>query len=324
MDIDEEADHRARKRSKVDIACDACRQRKTRCDGKRPTCSLCEAGYRICVYRNPSDAIGLDGDAFKRLTDLEKRLRALETSASTSHQNGSGTQPRPGISATPIYSVPRLHTAAAHKLLHCWPRLGVKFTHPYIEPLQYLRDADHQDGRFEHTLDPFPSYIQLRSSIEDLRRLDEVITEVPVAIGFLLLSSPLFSTDAIVAAVGDFPDQSDIHVVQLPVCGLLKLVVATMRKCGDSDGEGGQRRIAQSCLVLFRHALQNSWKLHAVPAETQIPALLLLACIHVYVFSLPFHALGVLRNVASLLDNSQFQYVHYVIGISVLARQTTN
>ncbi|KAM0350165.1 hypothetical protein ACHAPU_003330 [Fusarium lateritium] len=45
----------ARKRAPVPIACDACRQRKTRCNGGKPQCSACRARKLECVYRAPPD-----------------------------------------------------------------------------------------------------------------------------------------------------------------------------------------------------------------------------------------------------------------------------
>ncbi|TDL23320.1 hypothetical protein BD410DRAFT_701614, partial [Rickenella mellea] len=40
------------KRSKVEVACDFCRRRKMKCDGKRPTCGHCKSKERECKYEN--------------------------------------------------------------------------------------------------------------------------------------------------------------------------------------------------------------------------------------------------------------------------------
>ncbi|KAF4997003.1 hypothetical protein FGRMN_4143 [Fusarium graminum] len=45
----------ARKRAPVTIACEPCRQRKTRCNAGKPQCSTCRARKLECVYRLPSD-----------------------------------------------------------------------------------------------------------------------------------------------------------------------------------------------------------------------------------------------------------------------------
>ena len=44
-----DAELRQRRRQKT-VACEICRVRKHRCDGKRPTCSPCQTGRRACYY----------------------------------------------------------------------------------------------------------------------------------------------------------------------------------------------------------------------------------------------------------------------------------
>lgn len=39
-----------RKRTQTSIACEFCRAKKSRCDGKRPTCTPCQKRHKICVY----------------------------------------------------------------------------------------------------------------------------------------------------------------------------------------------------------------------------------------------------------------------------------
>lgn len=42
-------------KKRVNVACEVCRSRKTRCDAARPSCSFCaEIGAR-CVYRRPEE-----------------------------------------------------------------------------------------------------------------------------------------------------------------------------------------------------------------------------------------------------------------------------
>ncbi|KAJ9404528.1 transcriptional regulator family: Fungal Specific TF [Paecilomyces variotii] len=42
----------ASKRQRIGQACDHCRKRKSKCDGKQPTCSVCSLFKRNCAYRN--------------------------------------------------------------------------------------------------------------------------------------------------------------------------------------------------------------------------------------------------------------------------------
>lgn len=40
---------------RVNVACEVCRSRKTRCDAARPSCSFCAEIGATCVYRRPED-----------------------------------------------------------------------------------------------------------------------------------------------------------------------------------------------------------------------------------------------------------------------------
>jgi hypothetical protein len=59
------------KRGKITIvACDSCRRRKLKCDGKRPTCSRCQAQHYCCEY-------DIDED-YRRLTYLRNLVKGLQ------------------------------------------------------------------------------------------------------------------------------------------------------------------------------------------------------------------------------------------------------
>jgi hypothetical protein len=66
------------KRTSVKTACQACRQRKAKCDGQRPKCSACKAGGRDCQYAShPLEAEAL---ALKRKHDeLQERVTNHES-----------------------------------------------------------------------------------------------------------------------------------------------------------------------------------------------------------------------------------------------------
>ncbi|TWU74250.1 hypothetical protein ED733_004393 [Metarhizium rileyi] len=44
-----------RRRVGVTVACNACRRKKIRCNGQRPTCSNCETNNGVCTYRDDSE-----------------------------------------------------------------------------------------------------------------------------------------------------------------------------------------------------------------------------------------------------------------------------
>ncbi|KAH6867512.1 fungal-specific transcription factor domain-containing protein [Thelonectria olida] len=66
-----------RKRKRTAHACEPCRQRKSRCDGSRPTCDLCDEQGAECYYR---DSLAMPAVAVDRqpLARLETRLRDME------------------------------------------------------------------------------------------------------------------------------------------------------------------------------------------------------------------------------------------------------
>ncbi|CAK7233479.1 hypothetical protein SCUCBS95973_008608 [Sporothrix curviconia] len=212
--------------SRVLLACDYCRHRKSRCDGLRPSCTHCVQSNRECVYRNTAGTI-LEPDAtvLARLADMEARLQALEdnnrvlqaklsslTAAESvggvrspvaavaavlagapqpmelfheqqqQHHNLQGQQSRQQqgrqsrqqqrhqhdfedfedlddlqaqqqpipqqanpAEAEAVCTPPDLHTAAAFKLLTCWPRLTINMTVPRLDTQTYLITCDRAD-----------------------------------------------------------------------------------------------------------------------------------------------------------------------------------
>ncbi|KAF2096473.1 nitrate assimilation regulatory protein nirA [Rhizodiscina lignyota] len=67
------------RRSGVIAACESCRERKTKCDAKRPKCSACTSSGRECIYSTaPSES---RGSALKRkYGELESQVRGLRES----------------------------------------------------------------------------------------------------------------------------------------------------------------------------------------------------------------------------------------------------
>ncbi|KAH0545362.1 hypothetical protein FGG08_000503 [Glutinoglossum americanum] len=74
--VDTERPH---KRRKVALACDGCRERKTRCDGERPICGSCKRRSRQpgqCIYKTETMRVSVaDGS----IEALHNRIRELET-----------------------------------------------------------------------------------------------------------------------------------------------------------------------------------------------------------------------------------------------------
>ncbi|KIW16954.1 hypothetical protein PV08_04145 [Exophiala spinifera] len=63
------------KRRRIALACTSCRNRKSRCNGAKPSCSLCiELGFE-CVYQQPAAG---NGKPIQAPTGYDERLRAIE------------------------------------------------------------------------------------------------------------------------------------------------------------------------------------------------------------------------------------------------------
>lgn len=64
------------KRRRIALACTSCRNRKSRCNGARPSCSLCvELGFE-CIYQQPAVASNIRST--QPPSDYDERLRAIE------------------------------------------------------------------------------------------------------------------------------------------------------------------------------------------------------------------------------------------------------
>lgn len=72
---EEEPEDFASKRQRTNLACESCRNRKSRCDGARPICTACSSMGFHCVYRRP---VPPAAQQQSRFSQMESRLQALE------------------------------------------------------------------------------------------------------------------------------------------------------------------------------------------------------------------------------------------------------
>ena len=76
QDYDDEHIVVANKRQRTALACDTCRNRKSRCDGVRPACTACaEMGF-VCTYRRPAATVTHPDPS--RFSQIERRLAMME------------------------------------------------------------------------------------------------------------------------------------------------------------------------------------------------------------------------------------------------------
>ncbi|KAH0550931.1 hypothetical protein GP486_007703, partial [Trichoglossum hirsutum] len=84
---------RPHKRRKVALACDGCRERKTRCDGERPICGSCKRRSRQpgqCVYKTETMRASVPDGSIEA---LHNRIRELETRYGSSPSSGRHAPP---------------------------------------------------------------------------------------------------------------------------------------------------------------------------------------------------------------------------------------
>ena len=79
-----EEDSARNKRQRTALACESCRNRKSRCDGAQPVCSACQAMGFACMYRRPvATAVAVLPQAApapepSRMMQVESRLHMIE------------------------------------------------------------------------------------------------------------------------------------------------------------------------------------------------------------------------------------------------------
>ncbi|KAL4869958.1 hypothetical protein BDV12DRAFT_67648 [Aspergillus spectabilis] len=183
-------------RRRATIACQICRLRKTRCNGARPKCNLCQDLDAECVYREPG--IKLDaGDKLiiERLSRIEGLLQTSlaaqnahfpmsSTSPATSNDTNIGSDDAvaksssqlavPKITSivglgswanppTSISTMPKVHTTPALNLLS-WPLIRDLVARPYdpqtLLQLEMAREPLRMTSPVAFDLSHAPAYIE--------------------------------------------------------------------------------------------------------------------------------------------------------------------
>ena len=111
LDGDSKTDGPPSKRRRVALACNACRTRKSRCNGERPKCSLCSNLGFDCQYE-PTDSSTNVIVKKEYVSDFETRVKSIEKmlkrhddlltghlSASSARPEQSSSSPQDGHSA---------------------------------------------------------------------------------------------------------------------------------------------------------------------------------------------------------------------------------
>ncbi|KAI9729184.1 MAG: hypothetical protein M1834_007091 [Cirrosporium novae-zelandiae] len=304
------------KKFKASLACDICRARKSRCDGRRPTCSHCEAAGKTCVYRPTLTLLENDGNILARLNRIETRLDNLDAHGiGDSH---SSPVPLPSTLSTtsdispPNPHFPELHTAATFRMPQCWPRIRLCLTLPNIEPLQYLQRTEQAhpfDVDTRNSLNGSPT-IPLSSAIASVEALFEA-TDLGIDLLELLHHcSPISRNEILTLMRSRCPPQSidggEVQL-QLTACSVQELLILTIAL--------HQARFEESIIIAnyqgfslsasfdtcFRIALSHFWKVNFLPDETAIPILQVTVIIFSICFLRPHHALRMIEMVGDRL-----------------------
>ncbi|RVX68353.1 hypothetical protein B0A52_07353 [Exophiala mesophila] len=111
---DEDDNVFASKRQRTAVACNSCKNRKSRCNGGRPTCSTCIDLGLECVYRAPSRAQTSQAREMhwmrNRLQSIEELLRNIGVQAHESQNDPSSPQDLPLSSDMPPSTVGEART----------------------------------------------------------------------------------------------------------------------------------------------------------------------------------------------------------------------
>ncbi|KAL1969238.1 hypothetical protein VTN77DRAFT_492 [Rasamsonia byssochlamydoides] len=293
-------------RLKTQLACDTCRRRKSRCDGKRPSCTHCIEAGAICHYRSTPTSLETDASVLSRLATTEGRLELLEERLlaieAERTRNGYVREEQNHRSDT-LFRIPEFHHGAGHKILQYWSRLRVKLTIPDVDVLRYLKDADNQDTRFMDILpaDVVQAELPLSLASQCLRTWDETLSDLPITFVMLLRSCAFFPDrisrqDELLSNRLQNGDQV-LRLCDLPLEELLIYTIAFRSLPEQADSTG-----CAPSEICFTLALQRLWTVHLEPDEVAVRLMLMVAHIFLYLFAKPFHALGMIQSIDPAID----------------------
>ncbi|KAJ9138224.1 Zn(2)-C6 fungal-type DNA-binding domain protein [Pleurostoma richardsiae] len=275
-------------------------------------CSHCRQNGRECTYRPTPTNLEMDASVLSRLANTEARLRALEEM----ERSITPASPHQG-SAPGLHAPPDLHTAAAYKMLHCWPRIRLNLTIPHLVSQTYLVESDQSDpillewtARIGGKLPQLTVWQAIRS-VETFYGFLDVL---PIYLGVLFEIYPGFSADHVISSLaGQFtPDGVSEQVALVDLYGLSipQLLVLSMAM-GTVDGNplemspSSMKTLAAACCAI---ALQKQWILRSGLDEDLVPLVLTMACCLVFFWGRPFHALGCLQSVDHAIKHLSLRY----------------
>src|ERR1043165_7127848 len=125
VDIDNNpvTETQATKRKRLTQACDACRKKKVKCSGDKPSCNNCSRLGITCTYlpstRRRGPRVGLVESLEKRLQQMERLLQPLKEQGlvdESDNQTFGPTTKKPRLNSTEPYSADNFAETADNQL----------------------------------------------------------------------------------------------------------------------------------------------------------------------------------------------------------------
>lgn len=250
-----------------------------------------------------------DLSVLARIADAEARLQALEsqTPSSFPHRASSDVV---GKASCEVASPPQFHTAAAHQMIHSWPRLRLCLS-DLENPLSFLADADAGEPMFSEdelqpgTNDPDPSLLvscwQMR---EITQALHNSFDNMPLLPATLLHAYEGFDLSHILRDLDcQLPTQPILPDV-LPLSHATVLCLALC--CQTFPALTDQNTTVK---LYLKSILQRQWTLLNTTHQRLAIGIAVAYCL-LHGWARPFHALGVLQSVKHSLERLAIRAGH--------------
>ena len=223
-----------------------------------------------------------------------------------SFENGSaGTPAQEHSVITSWPKIPEFHHAAAHKMFHYWSKLRIHISPRDLEPLQFFKQVDDADtflvgSKFDSTV---PGQILLTEITYAIDHLFDDIMHLPFILRHLLTFGGLSHEsciDVFKRSRPILPGHETFHFKDQTAEELLLQTVALKHVAAKQNN----LTLSQTADLSFRYALERMWMMQSQQSPQALPFKFLFVIIMLYLYGRPFHALGILQSLESLIHNS--------------------
>ncbi|GME37368.1 putative C6 transcription factor protein [Neofusicoccum parvum] len=227
---DSDGERGSNKRRRIALACSTCRCRKSRCDGKRPKCSGCEAlGFECSYVQSSSSSNVIVGKEY--LSDLETRLERVESrlfAAEAGGGGGGGALLSPSTSAAAPSASSVTHQALPQEEESEGSSAGDRAR---ISPSIAWRLFDHRSDEAEGTTDGI-------GSISFADEEDAAFLGPSSNIAFMRHLGPALARISPAGAAGTRPDVNGVHASTMAARLVEGDMVRASRRASPTDHSG--------------------------------------------------------------------------------------